>query len=100
MSERVLCSGLGLGLRVRVGAAGLAPAHLYDLQPATADANGNVAMSREEAHSLDVFPLGRLMHYMLTGVPPGMDILQVSSPTPLSRLSRRRPHPPPLTFHR
>jgi len=62
-----------------VGTRIYAPPILWNRSTRSTDANGNVAMSREEAHSLDVFPLGRLMHYMLTGVPPGKDILQALS---------------------
>lgn len=44
-------------------------------------ADGRLPMTREEAHQLDVYAVGQLLRYMLTGVPPGQTILQVSTGT-------------------
>ena len=36
-------------------------------------------MTREEAHQLDAYPLGRMLRYMLTGVPPDKSIVDAQS---------------------
>ena len=36
-------------------------------------------MSRDEAHQLDAYPLGQILRYMLTGVPPNKSVIDALS---------------------
>lgn len=42
-------------------------------------ADGKLPMTREEAHQLDQYSLGRILRYMLTGVPPDKTIIEAQS---------------------
>ena len=41
--------------------------------------DGRLPMTRDEAHQLDAYPLGRMLRYMLTGVPPDKSIMDAQS---------------------